>query len=461
MLALGDAHHRRPEGTHAATQQPTVIQARPWWYRVAPMTPSELDQWLAVTGRRPSDPRPRRRDGGPRRRPEHRLKELPGGLGGNQVADTREDLQRCLRHHPLSRLRHLERDLGVLLAPDQIDRAADRRHVVRVVLRQQPHEHVTNHPLGGPVVGGPVPVPHGLHPAHHRPRPSGAACGRRDRSSPSGHGPGAGRRGTPHSTTRSIRSGTSPQSRTATRPPNEWPTSTTRSARTLGSSNSGSRWWAYSSDPQASGGAGVAPNPNRSGAMALTGRSGAGPGTTEHGSKVLVGPPPPVEGQHGGRPRPPSPAEQATAGERLQHRHTLPIASAVVEPSDPSATAPPQVAEGSGPGDDGGDGPDAFERAMGTLTESQHRAVDSTATALCVIAGAGSGKTRVLTLRAAKRIREGSADADHTVICTFTRKAARELRHRLGHYGVVVSTPSGAGGHPALASVPERSISWR
>ena len=41
VLALGDAHHRRPEGTHAATQQPTVTQATPWWYRVVPMTPSE------------------------------------------------------------------------------------------------------------------------------------------------------------------------------------------------------------------------------------------------------------------------------------------------------------------------------------------------------------------------------------------------------------------------------------
>jgi DNA helicase-2/ATP-dependent DNA helicase PcrA len=74
--------------------------------------------------------------------------------------------------------------------------------------------------------------------------------------------------------------------------------------------------------------------------------------------------------------------------------------------------------------------------------------VDSAAPALCIIAGAGSGKTRVLTLRAAKRIREGSADADHTVICTFTRKAAHELRHRLGRYGVTVSTPAPPGGAP-------------
>ncbi|HXW38597.1 MAG TPA: ATP-dependent helicase, partial [Acidimicrobiales bacterium] len=43
-------------------------------------------------------------------------------------------------------------------------------------------------------------------------------------------------------------------------------------------------------------------------------------------------------------------------------------------------------------------------------------------------------------LRVAHRIRCGSADADHTVVCTFTRKAAAELRDRLAAYGVPVST---------------------
>ncbi len=72
----------------------------------------------------------------------------------------------------------------------------------------------------------------------------------------------------------------------------------------------------------------------------------------------------------------------------------------------------------------------------------------STADAVCILAGAGSGKTRVLTLRVARRILDGSAEADHTVVCTFTRKAAHELRDRLGRYGVPVSTPGGSGGVP-------------
>ncbi|HEY5110472.1 MAG TPA: ATP-dependent helicase, partial [Acidimicrobiales bacterium] len=94
-------------------------------------------------------------------------------------------------------------------------------------------------------------------------------------------------------------------------------------------------------------------------------------------------------------------------------------------------------------------GADRFERACADLTSAQRRAVGSTADALCIVAGAGSGKTRVLTLRVARRIRDGSAEADHTVVCTFTRKAATELRDRLGRYGVPVSTPAGPGAVPS------------
>ncbi|MGA8723816.1 MAG: ATP-dependent helicase [Acidimicrobiales bacterium] len=88
---------------------------------------------------------------------------------------------------------------------------------------------------------------------------------------------------------------------------------------------------------------------------------------------------------------------------------------------------------------------DSFETVLEGLTESQARAVASDARALCVVAGAGSGKTRVLTLRMARRIRDGSAAADHTVACTFTRKAARELQERLRGYGVAVSPPAPIG----------------
>ena len=77
------------------------------------------------------------------------------------------------------------------------------------------------------------------------------------------------------------------------------------------------------------------------------------------------------------------------------------------------------------------------------LTASQREAVTSRAAPLCVIAGAGSGKTRVLTHRVARRVLEGSADAERTLVLTFTRKAAEELRKRLSHLGVAPAVNAG------------------
>jgi DNA helicase-2/ATP-dependent DNA helicase PcrA len=70
------------------------------------------------------------------------------------------------------------------------------------------------------------------------------------------------------------------------------------------------------------------------------------------------------------------------------------------------------------------------------LTPAQHEAVNAPDPLLCVLAGAGTGKTRVLTLRVARRIQDGSAFEDHVLVCTFSRKAADELRRRLWHLGV-------------------------
>jgi DNA helicase-2/ATP-dependent DNA helicase PcrA len=65
------------------------------------------------------------------------------------------------------------------------------------------------------------------------------------------------------------------------------------------------------------------------------------------------------------------------------------------------------------------------------LDPEQQQAVMLDAPAVCVLAGAGSGKTRVLTRRVSRRIEDGSAEAAHTLVLTFTRKAADELRERL------------------------------
>jgi DNA helicase-2/ATP-dependent DNA helicase PcrA len=65
------------------------------------------------------------------------------------------------------------------------------------------------------------------------------------------------------------------------------------------------------------------------------------------------------------------------------------------------------------------------------LTEVQRAAVLSDAAPLSVLAGAGSGKTTVLTRRVARRLFDGSASAEHSLVVTFTRKASRQLRGRL------------------------------
>ncbi len=70
------------------------------------------------------------------------------------------------------------------------------------------------------------------------------------------------------------------------------------------------------------------------------------------------------------------------------------------------------------------------------LTERQAEAVTTPGAPVCILAGAGSGKTRVLTRRIAYRVATGSADPRHVLALTFTRKAAMELGRRLEVLGV-------------------------
>ncbi len=70
------------------------------------------------------------------------------------------------------------------------------------------------------------------------------------------------------------------------------------------------------------------------------------------------------------------------------------------------------------------------------LDDEQRHAVTTSAAPLCILAGAGSGKTRVLTRRIAHRAATGSIDPRKVLALTFTRKAARELRERLEGLGL-------------------------
>lgn len=76
------------------------------------------------------------------------------------------------------------------------------------------------------------------------------------------------------------------------------------------------------------------------------------------------------------------------------------------------------------------------EKLLVGLNDAQREAVTSPADTLCILAGAGSGKTRVLTRRIAWRVANGGAAADNVLALTFTRRAAGELRSRLGGLGI-------------------------
>jgi DNA helicase-2/ATP-dependent DNA helicase PcrA len=75
------------------------------------------------------------------------------------------------------------------------------------------------------------------------------------------------------------------------------------------------------------------------------------------------------------------------------------------------------------------------------LDPEQSAAVLAPRGPVCVLAGAGTGKTRTITRRIAHLVADGHVQAGQVLAVTFTARAAGEMRGRLRELGVGGSGP--------------------
>ncbi|MEP6851484.1 MAG: ATP-dependent DNA helicase UvrD2 [bacterium] len=78
----------------------------------------------------------------------------------------------------------------------------------------------------------------------------------------------------------------------------------------------------------------------------------------------------------------------------------------------------------------------AGRRTLAGLDPEQQAAAEAVRGPVCILAGAGTGKTRAITHRIAHAVHSGAVQPDHVLAVTFTARAAGEMRTRLRGLGV-------------------------
>ncbi|HEX5595001.1 MAG TPA: ATP-dependent helicase, partial [Micromonosporaceae bacterium] len=77
-----------------------------------------------------------------------------------------------------------------------------------------------------------------------------------------------------------------------------------------------------------------------------------------------------------------------------------------------------------------------MQHVLAALDPEQQTAVTAPSGPVCILAGAGTGKTRAITHRIAYRVLSGEIAARHVLAVTFTARAAAEMRARLASFEV-------------------------